>query len=98
MACATQVEPVGTRSADAPLLAALGGHGVRTDAMTGIQALERVAPTNRVQPGRAERRAVAYKRHGTLARMMHFAVVTGPGCPPALGPTRTEGDVVAHSA
>ncbi len=36
----------------APLLHALGGHIVSCDDMTGIQALERSAPTQPMQPGR----------------------------------------------
>ncbi len=45
--------------------------GVRTvsiDEMTGIQALERAAPTLPLKPGRVERREYEYIRHGTQRR------------------------------
>ena len=35
---------------------AAGNHTVSTDEMTGIQALERIAPTKPVRPGLVERR------------------------------------------
>src|SRR5262249_14454596 len=41
-------------------------HTVCTDEMTGIQALERIAATLPLEPGRAERREFEYARHGTL--------------------------------
>ena len=96
MAFATQVETVCTLYAYAPVLAAMGGHVVSTDEMTGIQALERIAPTKPVRSGREERREFEYKRHGTLSLIMNFDVVTGQGCTPSLGPTRTEADFAAH--
>jgi hypothetical protein len=40
----------------APLLHALGGHIVSCDEMTGLQALERIAATQAMRPGRVERR------------------------------------------
>jgi hypothetical protein len=82
----------------APLLHALGGHVVSTDEMTGIQALERIAPTKLMQSGREERREFEYRRHGTLSLIMNFDVVTGQGLMPSLGPTRTEKDFAAHIA
>jgi transposase len=80
----------------APLLHAMGAHIVSCDEMTGIQALERIAPTLPMQPGRAERREFEYERHGTLSLICNFDVVTGTIITPSLGPTRTEADFAAH--
>jgi hypothetical protein len=66
--------------------------------MTGIQALERVAPTKPMQPARIERREFEYVRHGTLSLIANFDVVTGQVLSPSLGPTRTEADFAAHVA
>jgi transposase len=71
-------------------------HTICVDEMTGIQALERVAPTRPSRPGRAERREFEYARHGTVTLIGNFHVVTGELIAPTLGPTRTEGDFVAH--
>ena len=48
-----------TLSVPAPALLAAGEQVLSTDAMTGIQALERTHPTLPLGPGRAERRAFA---------------------------------------
>jgi hypothetical protein len=82
----------------APLLQALGGHIVSCDEMTGVQALERSAPTQPMRPGRPERREFEYKRHGTLSPIVTFDIVTGQVLTPAIGPTRTEADFAAHIA
>jgi DDE superfamily endonuclease len=82
----------------APLLQAMGAHIVSSDEMTGIQALERIAPTQPMQPGQVERREFEYARHGTLSLICNFDVVTGQVCSPSLGPTRTEADFAAHIA
>ena len=66
--------------------------------MTGIQALERIAPTKAMQPGQVERREFEYERHGTLSLIATFDVVTGQVISPSLGPTRTEADFAAHIA
>jgi putative transposase len=71
---------------------------VSTDEMTGIQALERIAPTKAMQPGQVERREFEYERHGTLSLIANFDVVTGQVISPSLGPTRTETDFAAHIA
>ncbi len=71
-------------------------HTICVDEMTGIQALERTAPTRPMKPGRAERREFEYARHGTLTWIGNFHVVTGELIAPTLGPTRTEEDFVAH--
>jgi hypothetical protein len=54
--------------------------GVRTvslDEMTGIQALERSAPTLPMGPGAVERREFEYVRHGTQTLIAGFDVATG---------------------
>jgi transposase len=71
-------------------------HTICVDEMTGIQALERVAPTLPMKPGRTERREFEYARHGTLTLIGNFHVATGELIAPTLGPTRTEEDFVAH--
>ena len=76
----------------------MGGHIVSTDEMTGIQALERIAPTKPMRPGQIERREFEYQRHGTLSLIANFDVVTGQVLSPSLGPTRTEADVATHIA
>lgn len=80
----------------ARLLHSLGVRIMSTDEMTGIQALERAAPTRPMQPGRPERREFEYIRHGTLSLIVNFEVATGQVVMPSLGPTRTEADFVAH--
>lgn len=85
-------------SAAAPALATLGIHVVSTDEMTGIQALERAAPTLPMRPGTVERREFEYLRHGTLSLIANFQVATGQVIAPSLGPTRTEADFAAHIA
>jgi transposase len=72
-------------------------HGVRTvsiDEMTGIQALERTAPSLPMQPGHVERREFEYIRHGTKALIAAFDVATGK-VRGSIGDTRTEADFVA---
>jgi len=73
-------------------------HTVCTDEMTGIQALERIAPTLPMKPGQTECREFEYKRHGTTTLIGNFHVVTGQLLAPSLGPTRTEADFVQHVA
>ncbi len=73
-------------------------HTISVDEMTGIQALERVAATLPMKPGRGEKREFEYKRHGTITLIGNFDVVSGEMIAPTLGPTRTEEDFVAHIA
>jgi DDE superfamily endonuclease len=73
-----------------------GAHTVSTDEMTGIQALERIAPTKPMQPGRPERREFEYKRNGTQCLIGNFEVATGEVISPTVQPTRTEQDFAAH--
>jgi hypothetical protein len=94
-----QVEQVCTCYLEAPrLYAEANTHTVCTDEMTGIQALERVAATLPMKPGRVECREFEYKRHGTTTLIGNFHVVTGQLVAPTLGPTRTEADFVGHVA
>jgi len=95
---AAQVATVCAVYAAAPMLEALGIHVLSTDEMTGIQALERAAPTLPMRPGHVERREFAYLRHGTQCLIANFQVATGKVLTPSLGPTRTEADFAAHIA
>ncbi len=75
-----------------------GVHLVSTDEKTGIQALEPIHPTLPMRPGLVERREFEYVRHGTLCLIANFEVATGRVIAPTVGPSRTEGDFVAHIA
>ncbi len=63
--------------------------------MTGVQALQRVAPTLPMRPGQVERQEFEYIRHGTL--IADFDVATGQ-VTYRLGPTRTEKDFASYLA
>jgi transposase len=94
-----KVEAVCTCYREAPALYAQANtHTVCTDEMTGLQALQRVAATLPLKPGRVECREFEYRRHGTLTLIGNFHVVTGRLLAPTLGPTRTEADFVGHVA
>jgi transposase len=67
-----------------------------TDELTGVQALERLAPDLPPRPGQVARREFEYKRHGTCSFFINFDVATGQVVSPSSGPTRTEADFVAH--
>lgn len=88
--------------AEAPTLHAQGVHLVSTDEKTGIQALERAAPTQPMKPGvggragKVERQEYEYIRHGTQCLIANFEVATGKQIAPSIGATRTESDFVAH--
>jgi hypothetical protein len=97
-ACAMQAETSCTVSAYAPMLEALGCHVISTDEMTGIQALERAAPTKPMRPGCPGRREHEYIRHGPLSLIANFNAATGAVLAPSLGPTRAEADFAAHAA
>jgi transposase len=64
---------------------------VSIDEMTGIQALERIAPGLPMMPGKVERREFEYRRHGTQALIAAFDVATGK-VEGMIGNTRTEKD------
>lgn len=61
------------------------------DEMTGIQALERLAPSLPMRPGKVERREFEYLRHGTQTLIAAFDVATGQ-VTGVVGDTRTEAD------
>jgi hypothetical protein len=67
---------------------------VSIDEMTGIQALERIAPTKPVRPGAVERREYEYKRHGTQTLIAALDITTGR-IHGVVGDTRTEQDFSA---
>jgi transposase len=98
VAFATQVTAVCEVYQHAPAIAEHGGHVISTDEKTGIQALERAAPTLPMQPGLVERPEYEYRRHGTQCLIANFDVVTGEVVAPTIGPSRTEEDFAAHIA
>jgi transposase len=73
-------------------------HTISTDEMTGLQALERNAPSQPMTYGKSERIEFEYTRHGTLTLIGNFQVTTGELMAPTIGPTRTESDFVEHIA
>lgn len=93
---AEQVAKVCDVYAQAAALEAAGTHVVSCDEKTGIQALERAAPTLPTRPGKDERREFEYVRHGTLCLMANLQVATGQVVAPSIGPTRSEEDFARH--
>jgi len=65
------------------------------DEKTGMQILERKAPTKPAQAGRRERREHEYIRHGTRVLINSLAVATGQ-LAWTIGTTRTATDFVTH--
>ena len=98
VAFAAQVTAVCEVSQHAPTIAEQGGHVISTDEKTGIQALERAAPTLPRQPGVVERPEYEYLRHGTQCLIANFDVATGEVVAPTVGPSRTEEDFAGHIA
>ena len=75
--------------------------GTRTcsvDEATGLQALERPAPEQGVQPGQIARQEFEYIRHGTTTVIGNWDVVQGQVFGMTIGPTRNEADFVHHIA
>ena len=72
-----------------------GGLVICCDEKTGMQVLERKAPTKPAQPGRRERREHEYIRRGTRVLINSLAVDTGQ-IAWTIGATRTATDFVAH--
>jgi hypothetical protein len=93
---ATQVHIVCACYQAAPERYEQGIHTVCVDEMTGIQALERIAPTEPMQPGQVERREFEYRRHGTQCLIGNFEVATGEVIAPTVQATRTEEDFARH--
>ena len=73
-----------------------GIHTVCIDEKTGIQALERTAPTKPMRPGRVEKREFEYARHGTQTLIGNFEVATGRVIAPTVRDTRGEADFARH--
>jgi hypothetical protein len=71
-------------------------HTACVDEMTGIQALERIAPTKLMIASKPARIEFEYERHGTLTLIGNFRVTTGELIAPSIGPTRTEADFASH--
>ena len=71
-------------------------HTVSVDEMTGLQALERIAPSKSMIAGRCQLIEFEYARHGTLCLIGNFVVTTGELLRPTIGPTRTEADFAGH--
>jgi hypothetical protein len=67
------------------------------DEKTGMQILERTYPTQPLTPGKPEKRAHEYIRHGTRALLASFVVPTGQVMW-TLSQTRTSADCAAHLA
>ena len=79
--------------------ARLKGEGIHTvcvDEKTGIQALERIAPTKPMRPGHIEKQEFEYIRHGTQTLIGNFEVATGRVIAPTVQPTRDEADFARH--
>jgi len=68
-----------------------GHRTVSIDEMTGIQALERIAPGLPMKPGKVERCEFEYRRHGTQTLIAGFDVTIGKVVG-VIGDTRTEQD------
>jgi DDE superfamily endonuclease len=78
------------------VVAEQGERVLRTDELTGVQALERIHPSLPMVPGKVARREFEYVRHGTGSFIVSRDVVTGPIVAPPAGPTRTEADFLAQ--
>jgi hypothetical protein len=77
---------------EAPENEAKGIHTICTDEKSGIQALEREAPTIPMSPGKVERIEYNYERHGTTNLFGNLNVATGEIIAPKLKETRTSED------
>ena len=73
-----------------------GIHTVSSDEKSGIQALEREAPTIPMSPGKPERIEYNYERHGTTNLFGNKLVATGKMVAPRLSETRTSKDFVKN--
>src|SRR3954468_6586549 len=71
-------------------------HTVGVDEMTGLQALERIAPSKPMIAGKCQLIEFEYTRHGTLCLIGNLVVTTGELLGPTLGATRTEADFAGH--
>ena len=93
-----EVENVCRTYLEAPAKAADGAHTVSVDEATSLQAIERNAPDQPVEPGGVAKLEFEYTRHGTTTLTAGLDVVTGMIVCPTLEATRTEPEFVAHIA
>jgi transposase len=94
---AQRVEAVCNTYLEAPALEkSQGTHTVCVDEMTGMQALERDAPSKPMIAKKCELIEFEYTRYGTLCLIGNFVVTTGELLTPTLGLTRTEADFASH--
>ena len=92
-----QVEAVCDCYLEAPELAKNHNtHTVSVDEMTGLQALERIAPSKAMIAEKCQLIEFEYTRHGTLCLIGNLVVTTGELLRPTIGPTRTETDFTSH--
>ena len=89
---------VGEAYVAAPALAEQGVHTISVDEKTGIQAIERDAPSLPMRPGLVEKQEANYDRHGTLCLTANLDVASGKIVTPTIGTTRGEADFAAHIA
>jgi transposase len=81
----TAYQNAGTTSPEVPT------RTVSIDEMTGVQALEKIASTLPLKPGKVERQEFEYRRHGTQTLIASFDVATGR-VHGTVGDRRTETD------
>jgi hypothetical protein len=91
----TTAKEICRRDLDAPSFSQHGRLVLCRDEKTGMQVLDRVAPTQPPAPGRPERREFESLRLGTRTRISTVVVPTG-AVVWNLGPTRTHLDFRAH--
>lgn len=75
-----------------------GRHLISVDEKTGIQALERIAESLAMKPGKIEKIEYEYVRHGTQCLIANLEVASGEVLTPTVGGRRSEVDFVSHIA
>lgn len=91
----TRAKEIGQLYVQAPRFYQEGRLVICCDEKTGMQILQRAAPTQPVEPGKPEKREFEYIRLGTRTLIASFIVPTGEVVWD-LGPTRTNLDFRAH--
>jgi transposase len=71
-------------------------HTISVDELTGLQALERIAPSKAMIAGKCQLIEFEYARHGTLCLIGNLVVTTGELLRPTISATRTEADFASH--
>lgn len=92
-----KAQAIGRLYLDAPRLYQQGRLVICCDEKTGMQILQRAAPTRPAQPGKPARREYEYVRHGTRVLFASLAVATGQVAW-TLEQRRTSADFVLHVA